>query len=222
MIIPPWIYDDWFIALASIIVALAVEPLILALIRRIRSLFGDFSGTYLAITGQPFSDARVIEVAKCRHVGSRVQGRILGVSFVELRDEGLVEIAPNNSKYKLSGIVDERLLVLSYHTNVRGAKGSGTLTLHADGSGRVFTGVWAGLDRGKVLNSPCIWVRVDNKLASPSKRKVVLQEARKVLSTEQSPWRKSRIIFLAGQGGIGKTAIAREISEAAKEKFNFT
>jgi hypothetical protein len=184
MNIPAWIYDPWFISLATVVITLLAEPLLTLLVINIRSWFGSFSGTYLELTLRQDAKSAVVEIVKCQHIGDRVQGNVKGISFVELRDGKLIELAQNEGKYKLSGNVDERILVLSYYTTNRGAKGSGTMILEADSSGRIFKGVWAGFDEGQVASSVCIWVRINNELSK--NRAAVLEEAKKILLIERS------------------------------------
>lgn len=142
---------------------------------------GDFSGIYLAITRQLLPDEFLIEIVQCQQVGSQLEGKISRTSFVQLNNDELVEISRLRGSYSFSGTVNERLFVLSYYTNVRGAKAAGSLTLQGDYSGKVFEGIWAGFEQGYIIGTRCMWIRVNKKLASPVNREALLKEAKKFL-----------------------------------------
>jgi hypothetical protein len=219
MKIPFSLYDPWFISLATLALTLMVSLLVARVGNRIRSLWGNFSGTYLAITGPHFSPMLVLELVKCFHIGNRIKRKILGVCFAQLDDDKLSYIADNEGVYRFEGSVDERLFVLSYFTVVRGAKGTGTLTLQADGSGRVFSGGWSGFDEGQVVtSSPCMWIKVNKELYSRRNRQLILREAERVLSEEQNPWTMNYFSYFPMKGGTGKSRFLAEYYPKAKSR----
>ncbi len=221
MSLPSLVYDAWFISIASIILAVVLEPLFKKAIGNIRALYGSFSGTYIALSGEPGKGSVVVEIVKCKHIGQKILGKIDGVTFARVEQNGeLVEVSGNDGQYKFNGIVDERTLVLSFHSTLRGVKGSGTLTLQGDSSGKVFTGVWSGFDVKNIASSPCIWIKADKNLDVKKGKEAILKEAQRFLTLEKSPWNTGRasVFYLQGVGGLGKTALLSELLEYVPEQ----
>jgi hypothetical protein len=188
MNIPAWVYDPWFISIATLFLTLLAEPLFAGLVRKVRSWFGAFTGTYLAITGHQGGSDRLVELVKCQHIGDSVRGKIFGVAHVEMGDGKLVEKVCNNAVYRFTGTVTDRLFVLSYRTTRRGAKAAGTITLQLDSSGRILKGIWGGFDAGEVKSAPCEWVRVRSGRLSLRNRAAIVQEVKRMNTLGPLRW----------------------------------
>ena len=178
--------DPWIIALASFIATVFITPLFLILLRILKSAFGVFSGQYLALTGDFRNGPILLEDVKCRHVDGQVAGKIRGVATLEIdRSEGPIkESQCNRGNYRFSGFVDQRLLLVSYRSAIRGAHSSGSLALKADSSGNIFSGTWAGQVEENIETAPCLWIKVIPSVSLKRYRQAFIQQAIKHL---QSP-----------------------------------
>ncbi|HEU4691004.1 MAG TPA: hypothetical protein VFS23_21700, partial [Vicinamibacterales bacterium] len=64
---PPdgFLRDEWFIA----IISLLIVPITEVLVRKVRSIFGIYSGQYAALTYSEGSGKVLVEDVRCRHIG---------------------------------------------------------------------------------------------------------------------------------------------------------
>ena len=179
--------DPWMIAATTVVVTVAVVPLVSFCVRRIKGWFGAFSGQYLALTGDLKDGLILVEDVKCRHIGDRLTGIIRGVATLEIDTHTgqPKETAENKGKYSFVGFVDERLLVISYRSIIRAVHSSGSITLKADNVGRALFGTWAGLIEEAVETAPCAWLRAIPPISSKKKRDVFISYACKYATTLQ-------------------------------------
>lgn len=157
------IHNDWFISIGSSIIMLIIVPAFAFLINNIRGRYGIFSGTYIAITGEPGRKDKIVELIQCRHIKNDIKGKIYGVAFIKYRGAN-EEIQPNKNVFRFKGNVQERLLVASYRPVAKGDLSAGTFTLNGNTAGTLFSGTWSGLEVGEVESSHCKWIKWKRKL----------------------------------------------------------
>lgn len=179
--------NPWIIALVTFIATVFITPLFSFLLRTLKSAFGAFSGQYLGLTGDFRSGPILLEDVKCRHVGSQVFGKIIGVATLDDdKNEGRIkESQSNKGKYRFSGFVDGRLLLISYHTTIRSAHSSGSLALKADSSGNIFSGRWVGQVDDNIETAPCWWIKLTPTISSKRRRQAFIQQAISYLEMPQ-------------------------------------
>ena len=110
------IYDPWFIALCTIVIILIIQPALALAVKRIRSLSGAFSGTYLSITQYKESNRILIEAISILHIGGSVSDSIRSIGVAEINDGLATNLEETIGKYSLDGFVDERVIAISYKT----------------------------------------------------------------------------------------------------------
>ena len=71
--------------------------------------------------------------------------------------------------------VTERLLVISYSSITKGDLSAVSLTLYGNTYGTTFPGNWGGLEEGKVVSSPCEWIRSNKKLSLEKDHDFILE-----------------------------------------------
>lgn len=157
------IHNDWFISIGSSIIMLIIVPAFTFVINNIRSRYGIFSGTYIAITGEPGRKDKIVELVQCMHIKNAIKGKIYGVAYLKYGGSN-EEIQANKNVFRFKGNVQERLLVAFYRPVAKGDLSAGTLTLNGNTAGTLFSGTWSGLEAGEVDSSHCKWIKCKRKL----------------------------------------------------------
>jgi hypothetical protein len=211
--------DPWIMAGATFVATVAFVPLVSAVVKRIRALFGPFSGQYLALTGEPIAGTILVEDVGCRHRGDHLSGTIRGVAIFrrDQRTGEFREVAKNKGEYSFHGFVDERLFVISYRTRIQGVHSAGSIALKGDSSGSVFQGRWAGLVHDTVDDAMCIWVRLDPPVSSKKQRDKFLMRAREYMPSTYGAdidFTKGIKLTLLGERGCGKSLFVNALNDA--------
>lgn len=170
------INNNWFISIVSSLITLLVVPLINFLYNFIKSRYGVFSGNYIAITNSPDTGHYIFEFVKCNHIKNNLKGRIYGIAFAQ-KTKDLVEINKQHKEYVFSGNVTERLFVISYRPIEKGNISLGTIALYGNAGGKIFTGIWSGLEEGEVVSESCVWYKCSSKLSYRKDYDKILEEA---------------------------------------------
>ena len=110
-----------------------------------------------AITEFKDSDRYLVERVFCKHIGNRVHGTINGLWSVCFHSDGIESIDVVVGRYFFSGVVDDRVLLMSYSYKEIGWISSGTLALKADSLAVSLDGVWAGYEDVFVKSGCCSW-----------------------------------------------------------------
>jgi hypothetical protein len=219
-----WLYNDWFIAIFSIVLGVILQPALQKFLDLIRSLFGEYSGVYIAITGDLSSNNYIIELIRCFHIGEKIFGNIYGISFIEFSNNELIEKKINKGIYSFSGKIDNRLFLISYQTLNKNTHGSGALTLLGENSGRVFNGIWTGHEKNKLVSLPCVWIRVN-----PFKKfrhYYALRMVGNLLTLSKNPWDINRVLDIYIDFGVSKFIFSSFINRISygpiRNDINFT
>jgi hypothetical protein len=217
MIIENLLQNPWVISILSAILTAIIIPISIYIIKYIRSLFGVFSGQYLAITGNIFDGPILIEDVVCHHINNRLRGTIRGVAIIEYKakNQSLSIISESHTSYKFTGYIDERLLVISYFSKLKGVQSTGTISLKCDSSGRIFSGVWSGIVTEFIESSHCIWIRMIPKISSTRKKDEFLSNAKTFLThlNNNSNFQfnpTKRNTFINRKPGLGKSILVFE------------
>lgn len=205
------IENTWFIAFtSSVITALVILPGLRGIWKRLRSLFGIFSGQYIAFTWAWPEQKILLEEVSCRHIGDTLIGRIRGVAILkkEPKSKEVQEVATNKGVYKFIGSVNERLFVISYKTTIPALRSSGAIALQGDSKGKVFSGGWVGLVEERVEHAQCTWLMIDKKISWKRNREQLIEYAKDIISSMETSYDSSKIIkILSMIGDIGKGRI---------------
>lgn len=191
MTISEFLNNSWTIGVGSSLGTLALLFLIQIIVKSLQSLFGEFSGQYLAITGDPLSGTALIEFVECKHIRESLTGTVKGVSNLHLDlSTGIISMVKNAGKYRFNGFVDHRLFNISYRTILPGVESGGSIAMKCDSSGKTFTGIWAGLEEGTIQNAACTWVRINPTISPKNYSSSCISLAQKyfqTLYTESNP-----------------------------------
>lgn len=155
------LYDPWFIAIVTFFATVLLWPSLTFLINNIKACFGIFSGQYIGFTFNHHSGDILIENIICRQIRNELIGKIKGIAFFNINQEGkIINSTKNEGKYKLTGFVDERLLCISYKTKIKGLHSSGSIVVKSDSSGTLLSGSWSGVAFDSVYNAPYEMVKI--------------------------------------------------------------
>lgn len=208
--------ENILIGLVCAVAGAAIFEFVKSLGRWMRSMRGAFSGHYLALTGNLNGGLILVESAKCRHVGDNLYGMINGISNIEFDPitGNVSQYADNKGSYKFDGFADGRVVVISYRSIIQRVQSSGSIALKGDDSGEVFSGAWAGLDNGIIVNTPCVWIRLNPSVSS--KKKDLLKEAEKYLTRYKV---SSSTMTLVCPPGTGKSMVIPELWAVGLDKI---
>lgn len=191
-----FINNNWVVSIVSSIITLLIVPAFIYIRNLIRSRKGVFTGTYIAITELRYTREKIVELVKCRHIGKKVKGKIWGVvSFSNDTPEQNIQNLPNS--YKFNGSVSERLLVISYYSIAKGDQSAGSLALNGNTTGTVFSGIWCGLEEGRIVSSSCTWIKSDKEFDLSRDRDEIINRVK-----------LNSLITIVGSNATGKTSFA--------------
>jgi hypothetical protein len=162
-----FINNNWVVSLLSILVGCAVTPLLQQVGDYIQSRRGPLTGTYVGFAGSSGLSHFDVEVIKCRQVGKKLSGKIVGLASLDLLRNQEVRIGRHLSPtiHQFAGRVLERQVQIIYWIPERGSQNGGVIVLEPDANGLVFEGFWSGTGAysltGKtlIMDSRYIWFR---------------------------------------------------------------
>ena len=175
---PAILTNGWFIAACGFLAAEVVVPLVRALANAVYSYRGAFSGQYLCLSQYPDGYRVFIEIADCRHIREKVKGRIEAVAIADLRHSP-PGVSLRTGSYSFEGFVAQRTLLVHYQAEQRRARSVGLLVLHANDSGDVFSGQWAGTIEEKIEGESCTWLQMKRRVVTESQRQEIVALALK-------------------------------------------
>lgn len=207
------IKNPWIISIVSAIVAALVIPLFIFIFKKLRSMFGIFSGQYIAMTGDFNCGPILIEDVRCHHFKNLLYGKIFGVAILKQNPENgdFMFFAENKAKYKLSGFVDERVFVISYNSKISGVQSSGAIALKGDTSGKIFGGIWSGIVTESIESAYCIWSRLRPKISSKRKKEDFISNAENLIKSYILLYNQgsmSDVLNFSGEISKGKSRIS--------------
>lgn len=215
--------NPWIIAAAAFVTAEVGVPLVRIAITFLRSRFGPFTGTYVSLTGDVVSGPLLLEKVICRQIGEKLIGRIEGLAVLEFDQNGRPIIAgENHENYSFNGLARDRLFTVSYSSANPRVRSSGLIVISGDDSGCSFIGQWAGSVEDQVVNSGCVWLRIErstNSNLEESARITAFQYLENLHGSMRVDWkeitkkretkRRQLIEFL--HFGMGKTILAPHV-----------
>lgn len=186
-----WINNEWVVSISSIVLGVAVTPVLQRGWSWLLSRRGKLTGSYLALSQVTMQPKILVEQVRCRHIGNRLYGRILArAEFVLGADEWSEAVSPTEpASYRFDARLRERKMLLAYWSTARASANGGTLTMNLDDYGAVFRGAWSGMGAdGEVLSFPCIWFRRFDDLSKRETNELV-EAAVGFLRAFPNPWR---------------------------------
>lgn len=158
--------NNWVVSLLSILVGFSVTPLLQQTGNYIQGRRGPLTGTYIGFAGSTDLNHFDVELIRCRQVGNKISGKILGFASVDLDDEEVsIERNLPPTAYKFDGRVLGRQIQATYFVPERGSQNGGVIVLEPDANGLVFKGAWSGTGHGwpvyttSIMRSRYIWFR---------------------------------------------------------------
>ncbi len=151
--------NQWTVAMVATLGGIVLVPLLRLALDFLRARIGHFSGRYLSLSWNPDRTFVHVEEVLCAHRGNRMAGTIRGVATLKKdpNTNQYVRSEANLRKYKFSGNVEDRLLVLSYRSSLKAVRSAGCISIEPENTGLLFFGEWVGLVDKAVLSGECLW-----------------------------------------------------------------
>jgi len=194
--------NPWLVSLVTALATALLLAMVRWLLRRVRALRGPFSGQYLALTESATSGRILVEKVSCRQVGDHLAGSIDGLGILSQTDGR--HFSANRGAYRFRGEVDQGVFLISYKTRIPALLSSGTLTLKADPTGRLLSGVWSGLIRGQLQSAACHWIRILPRKRGKKGRGQLLELAREYVAQQVEEARDHQEVTVPAKGGRGQ------------------